>query len=93
MSWKAFSDLMWGISDLCLTLYDHRPEQQERHAPDAVVASGRVNGLVWVAVQPSHAHAFRAAYPKVRSAETFYKVWKEWRWRNPEGYRYLTPFA
>lgn len=92
MSWKAFSDLMWGISDLCLTLYDHLPEQRERHVP-AVVASGRVRNMAWVAVHPSQARAFKAACPNAHKLETFYKVWKSWEYRNPEGYRYLIPFA
>lgn len=92
-SWQAFSQLMWGISDLCFAAYDRLQQLEPSDPASFVVASGGVGGLRWVAVRNSHARAFKAAYPEARAAETFYKVFSAWKRSNPEGFRFLAPFA
>lgn len=92
-SWQAVSQLMWGISDLCFAVYDRLQQLEPSDPASAVVASGGVGNMRWVAVPQSHADAFKVAYPTAHTAEAFYKVFSAWKRSNLEGFRYLTPFA
>jgi hypothetical protein len=58
-----------------------------------IAASGRVGGMVWVAVPYEHAAAFEAAHPRVYSAASFFRVVARSQFSEPEGYRLIQPFV
>lgn len=91
MSWQAF---LQGLSELCFATYDRLQRYEHSNASSAVVASGsHGQHFHWVAVWKSRASSFKEAYPNAHTAEAFCQLVSEWEGTNPEGYRYLMPFA
>lgn len=83
----------FGVSFMQGFLKEYNSPSSAHDAADAVIASGGVGSFRWVAVQKSHARAFKAAYPKAYPAEYFFKIFSKYERSDPEAYRHLSPFA
>lgn len=93
MNLQALSRFLWGVSEMCFDTYERLKEvDRGPSVPDVVDVGGR--GLMrWIAVPFSQAGAFRAAFPQTGTMASFFDVLGKWERTNPDGYRYMLPFA
>lgn len=69
---------------------DDRPAASQR--PATIVASGRVGGLIWMAVPYAQADVFKAGNPDAYPVEAAVRYIARQQFSDPECYQALQPF-